>query len=77
MKKIIKIFCNNQVVHSITEEGLVFSWGNDRDKTGILGLGYTYNQSFPLLNTNFTNKRITDISLSNKHAAAIDCNIFI
>ncbi len=72
MKKIVKIYCNNQVAHSITEDGLVFSWGNDRDKTGILGLGYTYNQPTPLLNTNFANKKIKEISLSEKHAAAVD-----
>ena len=63
-------------MHSITDDGLVFSWGNDRDKTGILGLGYTYNQSTPLLNTNFANKKIKEISISEKHAAAIDSKYF-
>jgi alpha-tubulin suppressor-like RCC1 family protein len=71
-KKISKIFCNNQVMHSISDDGMVYSWGNDREKTGILGLGYTYNQATPLLNTNFANKKIVEISLSEKHAAAID-----
>jgi alpha-tubulin suppressor-like RCC1 family protein len=76
MKKIIKIFSNNHVIHSITDEGVVFSWGIDRNKTGILGLGYTYNQPSPLLNTNFANKKIKEISMSEKHAAAIDSKKF-
>ncbi len=59
-------------MHSITDDGGVYSWGNDRDKFGILGLGYTYRQDSPILNTNFLNKRIVDISLSEKHGAALD-----
>jgi alpha-tubulin suppressor-like RCC1 family protein len=62
-------------MHSISDDGLVYSWGNDRDRSGVLGLGFNYNQPTPLLNTNFANKRIIDISLSEKHCAAIDCNI--
>jgi hypothetical protein len=71
-KKIVKIFCNNNVIHSISEEGRVFSWGYDRDKLGILALGFNYNQPSPMPNTNFSSK-IVEISLSEKHAAAIDC----
>jgi alpha-tubulin suppressor-like RCC1 family protein len=71
-KKIKKIVCNNDVIHSISEHGQVYSWGNDRDKTGLLGLGLNYNQNTPVLNTNFSNKKIIDISLSEKHAAALD-----
>ncbi len=75
-KKIKKIVCNNDVIHSISEDGQVYSWGNDRDRTGLLGLGLNYSQPSPVLNTNFTNKKIIDISLSDKHAAAVDSNNF-
>lgn len=68
----MKIACNNYVVHAISDEGQVFSWGNDREKLGVLGLGLTYNQQSPILNLNFSNKKIIDISLSEKHAAALD-----
>ena len=71
--KIIKIFCNNNVIHSISEGGSVFTWGIDREKFGILALGYNYSQSSPILNTNFCGK-IKEISLSEKHAAALDGN---
>jgi alpha-tubulin suppressor-like RCC1 family protein len=73
-KKIIKIFCNELVIHSIADDGNVYSWGNDRYKTGILGLGTLYNQITPTINKNFNNKKIIDISMSEKHAAAIDGN---
>jgi alpha-tubulin suppressor-like RCC1 family protein len=71
-KKIKKIVCNNDVIHSISEDGQVFSWGNDRNRTGLLALGLNYNQQSPVLNTNFSNRKIIDISLSEKHAAAVD-----
>jgi hypothetical protein len=72
-KKIIKIFCSNNVIHSLSVEGIVFSWGVDREKLGLLALGYNYNQPSPIPNTNFTDK-IIEISLSEKHAAATDGN---
>ncbi len=53
----------------------MYSWGEDYDQTGILGLGSTYLQETPILNTNFYGKKIVEISLSDKHAAAIDSNI--
>ena len=72
-KKVSKIFCNNQICHIITDEGLIYSWGNDREKYGILGLGNNYNVTLPTLNTNFfLKKRIIDFSLSEKHCVALD-----
>ena len=72
-KKVSKIFCNNQICHIITDEGLIYSWGNDREKYGILGLGNNYNITLPTLNTNFfLKKRIIDFSLSEKHCVALD-----
>lgn len=59
-------------MHSIGEDGNVYSWGNDKERSGILGLGSCYQQATPILNTNFLNRKITEISLSEKHGAAID-----
>lgn len=50
----------------------MFSWGIDRDKTGILGLGENYFQPIPVLNNNFKDNKIMIISISEKHACAID-----
>ncbi len=72
IKKISKIFCNKVVIHAITDEGTVFSWGNDKERTGVLALGQCYQQATPVLNSNFLNKRVTQISLSEKHGTAID-----
>ena len=72
----MKLYCNDSVIHSIADDGLIYSWGNDREKTGILGLGFNYNQQKPILNTNFAGKKIIDMSLSQKHAAAIDSILF-
>ena len=63
-------------MHSIADDGNVYSWGNDRERTGILGLGTCYQQATPMLNTNFMNRKILEISLSEKHAAAIDSKLF-
>lgn len=71
-KKVSKIYCNTQICHIITEEGQVYSWGNDREKYGILAMGDNYYISSPILNSNFIGKRIIDLSISEKHGAAID-----
>lgn len=60
------------VIHAVSDDGQVYSWGNDREKHGVLGLGLNYNQQTPILNLNFSNKKIIDISLSEKHAVALD-----
>ena len=59
-------------MHSIADDGNVYSWGNDKEKTGILGLGSCYMQATPLLNTYFVNRKIIDISLSERHGVATD-----
>lgn len=51
---------------------MVYSWGNDINQTGILALGNTYYQSTPVLNNNFINKKIIDISISEQHGVALD-----
>ena len=62
-------------MHSIADDGNVYSWGTDRERTGLLGLGSCYRQAKPVLNTYFQNRKIIDISLSDKHGAAIDGKI--
>jgi hypothetical protein len=61
-------------VHAIAEDGYIYSWGEDTNKTGILGLGKIYNQTRPHLNDNLLNKRITSVSMSGKHVCAVDGN---
>ena len=74
-RRLRKIICNNDVCHAITENGLVFSWGNDSYHRGTLGLGDNiYQVNTPVLNKYLSNVRIFDISLSEEHCAAIDFN---
>ena len=70
--KIRKICCNNYVVHAISEKGKVYSWGNDLDKSGILGLGNIFIKESPIINMNFNNHWIINMSISEKHGAALD-----
>ena len=52
---------------------MVFSWGNDTKKKGLLALGENiYLVKTPKLNTFLSSVRITHISLSETHGAAID-----
>ena len=74
-RRLRKIICNNDVCHAITENGLVFSWGNDSYHRGTLGLGNNiYQVNTPVLNKYLSKVRIFDISLSEEHCAAIDFN---
>lgn len=63
------------MVHAISDEGFVYSWGNDRENYGTLGMGLNYSQASPCLNLNFSNKKIIDISMSEKHCAALDSKL--
>ena len=74
---IILLFTQLQVKYFLItnnnlDDGNVYSWGEDINKTGILGLGTNYNQSKPIINNFFINKKISTISISEKHACAID-----
>ena len=74
-RRLRKIICNNEVVHAITETGLVFSWGNDIYHRGTLGLGENiYQVNTPILNKYLSKHLIFDISLSEEHCTAIDFN---
>lgn len=75
--KIKSIACNNEIAHIITEDGLLYSWGEDSKEVGILGLGYSFKVTEPIINSNLLNKRITNIALSEKHCCCIDSNQYI
>jgi hypothetical protein len=68
--------CNNQVCHMISEDGKLFSWGEDTNHIGILGLGSNYSIKEPLLNSNLINKRIIELALSENHCCCIDSKKF-
>ncbi len=74
--KIKKIVSNNTVIHSISKEGKVFSWGNDLCHSGVLALGNTFHTDQPTFNSFFTSQ-IIDLSLSQKHGGAIDSTILV
>ena len=77
-RRLRKIVCNNDICHAITENGLVFSWGNDLYHKGTLGLGNNIFQvNTPVLNKYLSKVKIFDISLSEEHCAAIDYNNFL
>ena len=77
-RRLRKIICNNEICHAITENGLVFSWGNDSYHKGTLGLGDNiYQVNTPVLNKYLSKVRIFDISLSEDHCAATDFNNYL
>ena len=77
-RRLRKIICNNEICHAITENGLVFSWGNDFYHKGTLGLGNNIFQvNTPVLNKYLSKVRAYDISLSEEHCAAIDYNNYL
>ena len=71
--KITKIACNTDVCHAITEEGVVFSWGNDSQRKGLLALGEgVFTIKTPKYNNFLSSVRIKDISLSETHGCAVE-----
>lgn len=79
-KKINKIICNRVVAHAITgninvnfiEMGCLYSWGDDKEKIGVLGLDEIYKTSKPIQNEYLKGKFISNISMSKKHCCALD-----
>ena len=67
-----KIVCNNNVTHLITSQGNLFSWGEDTNKLGILGLAYNFVVKEPMINSNVINKKIIDISMSESHCCFLE-----
>ena len=71
-RKIKLIVCNTDVVHSLTEYGEIFSWGNDYFHRGLLAMGNKYHIKVPTLNENLSKLNIREIVLGEFHCAAID-----
>ncbi len=69
--KVRKIQSNGSVCHMITEEGALYSWGEDLEQIGTLGMGHNFTVKEPLLNSNLSNKIITDIAVSEKHCCCL------
>ena len=77
-RRLRKIICNNEICHAKTENGLIFSWGNDFSHKGTLGLGNNiYQVNIPVLNKILSKVKTFDISLSEEHCAAIDYNNYL
>jgi hypothetical protein len=73
-----KLVCNDSVVHFISNgESRLFSFGNDFQKLGLLGLGEIKSISSPQINPNLANSRIVDISLSQTHCCCVDSKFLI
>ena len=71
--KIKKIICNNNVCFAITESLITFSWGNDIEKKGLLGLGENiFHIKNPKLNKYLSSLKVDFISLSENHGACLD-----
>lgn len=59
------------------DEGMFYSWGEDNENTGVLGLGAINSQTFPTTPMAFMDKRLKFIHCGEKHAAAIDSTKFL
>lgn len=71
--KISSICCNNMVAFFLSEEGALYSYGNDLGNSfGILGLGDVYHQSSPAPVRALFDQRIKQISIGYSHAAALN-----
>ena len=80
LKQIKKIVSNEKVYHVLTNEGLLYSFGNDYENFGILGMGNLINKISELsLNNFFQNNRIANISICEKYTVCYNhkSNIFI
>ena len=80
LKQIKKIVSNEKVYHVLTNEGLLYSFGNDYENFGILGMGNLINKISELsLNNFFQNNRISNISICEKYTICYNnkSNIFI
>lgn len=71
-KTVKKLVCNDKVVHFITSDGRLYSFGEDTEKLGYLGLGGLISVSSPYLNPNLSNCNLIDISISETHFSCVD-----
>lgn len=64
------------ICHFITNDGQLYTWGEDRNRLGLLGLEENFEIYTPTLNTNFMNTRVVDIAISPTHCCCIDSKNF-
>ena len=65
--------CNNTIAIFVSKDGVLYSLGDDlKTRTGILGLGNNYYQSSPSPIKSLFNNRMTQVSISNTQASALD-----
>lgn len=71
--KIADIVCNDNVVLMLSKDGVVYSWGTDYDKTGVLGIGRgIHEQLNPWPLYNLIDFSITKVNINNNKAWVID-----
>ena len=67
-----KISWTNKVFHFISDDGSIYSCGNDEKHNGILGLNDIYEQKDPIINPFLKDYKIKSLSIWDNHAWAID-----
>ena len=68
-----KIVCNDNIIHILTNNGLLYSMGNDYQNYGILGMGdLVYEIKDLTLNNFFLNCRLKNISICDKYCICLD-----
>ena len=69
--KILDVSCNDFVAHFLTEDGMLYSMGNDTKKYGLLGLGAVYHTPQPVLNQSLVDFRISKVAVGLSHTCAL------
>ena len=69
-----KVCWTDKVFHFISEDGTVYSSGNDSMRNGILGLDNIYLQSDPVINPYLKDYKIKSLSIWDSHACAVDAS---
>ena len=73
--KIICLSCNNRAAIFESEDGLLYSLGDDnKTRSGILGLGDIYKAIMPTIIKSLLEKKIVQISVGFNHCTALDSN---
>lgn len=71
--RISSVSCNNSLAIFLSEDGTLYSYGNDsKHKFGILGLGDIYFQANPLPVSTLFDYRIKSVSVGYFHACAVN-----
>ena len=71
--QIVSMSCNNSVAIFLSQDGTLYSYGNDLAKRyGILGLGENYHQSTPTPISALLEHRVKQVSVGLTHACALN-----